>query len=261
MRTEESQGVAKPVYRAPALDKGLDILELLAGRETPLAMPEIARELGRSKAEIYRMLVALEARGYIERGANDERYQVTGRLFELGMRAPPVRNLHDAALPVMHELADQTRQSCHLSVLSVDHIVVVARVESPASVGFSVRVGYRVPLLDSTSGRVLCAFQPRRRQAKLLREITKGAPSKAAVSRFLDQLPEIAQQGFVFEPSRTAEGIHDVAAPIFSGEDLGAVACLSVPVLTHRYLQVPIDEILQLARKAARDVSDRMQRG
>ena len=261
MRTEESRGVVKPVYKAPALDKGLDILELLAGRETPLAMPDIARELGRSKAEIYRMLVALEARGYIERGANDERYQVTGRLFDLGMRAPPVRNLHDAALPIMHELADRTRQSCHLSVLSVDHIVVVARVESPASVGFSVRVGYRVPLLDATSGRVLCAFQPQRRQAKLLREIAKTAPSKAALNRFVAQLPEVAEQGFVVEASRTAEGIHDVAAPIFSGEDLGAVACLSVPVLTHRYLQMPIDQIVQLARKAAQDVTERMQRG
>lgn len=253
--------MAKTTYRAPALDKGLDILELLAGRETPLAMPEIARLLGRSKAEIYRMLMALEARGYIERGENGERYQITGRLFELGMRSPPKRNLHDAALPVMHALAERTRQSCHLGVISGLHLFVVARVESPASVGFAVRVGYSVPLLDSTSARIICAFQPAERQAELRRELAKVAPSKAALNRFVQQTAKIAEQGYVVEPSRTAEGIRDVAAPIFDGENLGAVASLNVPVLTHRFLQMPLEEIVQHVRDAAKTISERIRSG
>jgi DNA-binding IclR family transcriptional regulator len=253
--------LAKVVYRAPALDKGLDILELLAGQETPMAMPEIARALGRSKAEIYRMLLALETRGYITRGDNDDRYMVTGRLFDLGMRAPPIRNLHDAALPVMHELAERTQQSCHMGVISGDQIVVVARVESPASVGFAVRVGYRVQLLDSTSARVICAFQPPARQAELQRVLARSAPSKAALSRFQAQLAAIVKHGYVAEPSRTAEGIHDVAAPIFDGEGLGAIASLNVPVIKHRYLQMPIEEIVTHARNAAQAISERMRLG
>ena len=35
-------------YRAPALDKGLDIIELLAGTEASLSQAEIAKALDRS---------------------------------------------------------------------------------------------------------------------------------------------------------------------------------------------------------------------
>jgi len=52
-------------YTAPALEKGLDILERLSLSETGLSLSEIARDLGRSVSEIFRMLVVLEQRGYI----------------------------------------------------------------------------------------------------------------------------------------------------------------------------------------------------
>jgi hypothetical protein len=49
-------------YTAPALEKGLDILERLSLSETGLSLSEIARDLGRSVSEIFRMLVVLEQR-------------------------------------------------------------------------------------------------------------------------------------------------------------------------------------------------------
>ena len=54
-------------YRAPALDKGLDILELLAGVDGGLTQAEIAKRLGRSPNEFYRMLDRLVRRGYVTR--------------------------------------------------------------------------------------------------------------------------------------------------------------------------------------------------
>ena len=45
-----------PAYAAPALEKGLDILEMLCRSEQPLSQTQIAQELGRSVGEIYRML-------------------------------------------------------------------------------------------------------------------------------------------------------------------------------------------------------------
>ena len=54
-------------YRAPALDKGLDILELLAGVDGGLTQAEIAKKLDRSPNEFYRMLDRLVRRGYVTR--------------------------------------------------------------------------------------------------------------------------------------------------------------------------------------------------
>ena len=52
-------------YPAPALEKGLDILELLASVSQALTHSEIANRLDRTLTEVFRMLVCLEERGYI----------------------------------------------------------------------------------------------------------------------------------------------------------------------------------------------------
>ena len=52
-------------YRAPALDKGLDILELLAQQPQGLTRAEIVKEMDRSASEIYRMLERLVARAFL----------------------------------------------------------------------------------------------------------------------------------------------------------------------------------------------------
>jgi DNA-binding IclR family transcriptional regulator len=253
--------LAKVVYKAPALDKGLEILELLAGQPRPMTMPEIAQALGRSKTEIYRMLVVLETRGYIRRGEHDDRYQITSRLFELGMRNAPKRNLHDAAMPAMHELAESVRQSCHLAVVAGAHIVIIARVESPTAVGFAVRMGHLVPILDSASGRVLFGGQPPALQAALLESIRAGAPSKKAVDSFVAESRAAAKAGYLVEQSRVSEGIRDIAAPIFDGEALGAVASLTVPYLSYRYSAANVDDVIAQVVETAKRISERLKHG
>src|SRR6201984_3821544 len=76
-------------YAAPALEKGLDILELLASVSEALTHSEIASRLGRTLTEVFRMLVCLEERGYISRNGPDERYQLTLKLFEIVHQHPP----------------------------------------------------------------------------------------------------------------------------------------------------------------------------
>ncbi|WP_347266589.1 helix-turn-helix domain-containing protein [Paracoccus sp. (in: a-proteobacteria)] len=63
----KTEDAAAHRYRAPALDKGLDILEVLAEQARDLTRAEIVRELGLSPSQIYRMLERLVARGYVTR--------------------------------------------------------------------------------------------------------------------------------------------------------------------------------------------------
>ncbi|QUJ70229.1 helix-turn-helix domain-containing protein (plasmid) [Photobacterium sp. GJ3] len=61
-------------YRAPALDRGLDILEVLAKQSGGLTRTELVSELGVSASQIYRMLERLVARGYVNRIEGGDRY-------------------------------------------------------------------------------------------------------------------------------------------------------------------------------------------
>ena len=72
-------------YQAPALKKGLEVLEFLSGKAEPYALSDLARALGKSRNEIYRMVIVLERLGYLARTDGD-RFALTRKLFDLAMQ-------------------------------------------------------------------------------------------------------------------------------------------------------------------------------
>lgn len=259
METRSASTGARQAYQAPALDKGLEIIEFLADKAAPFGMNEIAAALHRSRNEIYRMLVVLERRGWLER-LPDDRFELSNRLFDLAMRLPPRRNLLDAALPQMHAVAETLFQSCHLVVLSGDEIVVVARVESPDLLGFAVRVGYRRPLLQSTSGRILTAFMPADAREALARRLADATTAEEA-DRFLKDCAKVVSKGVHIGPSAFVDAVTDVGAAVFDGVAPGPVAALVVPFVSGRSARSTIDEAVEEVRAAAGRISEALRHG
>jgi DNA-binding IclR family transcriptional regulator len=219
----------KSRYAAPALDKGLDILELLANETEGLTRSEISRRLGRTVGELFRMMVCLEERGYISDVGPDERFQLTLKLFEVAHRHHPLQHLLTIARPLMQRVAAQTSQSCHLAMQSNGDIVVVACVEAPVQMGFSVRVGAIIDLLNTASGHVILAFHgPEYRSHTLACWRRK---TKAHVPRGLDHhLSKIRQRGYEELGSYQVHGVVNISFPVLNqhGE---SVAAMSVPFL------------------------------
>jgi len=90
---------------------------------------------------------------------NGDTFVLGMKLFELAHELPPMNRLLKEALPRMEALAKAVDQSCHLTVLSGPRQLVVAQVDTPEGVGFSVKIGAMLDLLKSASGRVLLAFR------------------------------------------------------------------------------------------------------
>jgi DNA-binding IclR family transcriptional regulator len=215
-------------YRAPALEKGLDILELLVAEAEALTVSEIAHKLQRSTGELFRMIQVLERRGFVEQVPESGGYRLSGRLFSLGMVQPAVKTLIEISLPHMRQLSLDIGQSCHLVLHSVGQIVVVARMESSELIGFSVRIGYRRPLMHALSGAILYAFQPeviRRRWEEHIRP----RPSKEELTQFRARADRIRKQGHGHQASEFVSGVTDISAPILRNGI--AAAALTVPFL------------------------------
>jgi DNA-binding IclR family transcriptional regulator len=243
-------------YRAPALEKGLEILEFLAPRAGAMTLSEISAGVGRSKSEIFRMLQVLEQRRYLARPPDTEGYVLTNRLFMLGMEHPPVKGLMEAAMPVMHELAEQILQPCHLAIPSEELIIVIARVESPGDVGFVVRVGHRRPITHSTSGLVLLAFQPQAIRGDWLRTLQRKKV-RYEPNRLTDQLQGIASRGYACIPSEVVAGVTDLSAPVLLQGT--AIAALTVPFAERRGSCGEPSEAIDRLRRAADRISRELQ--
>ncbi len=245
-----------PRYRAPALEKGLEILEFLAPRTGPMKLSEISEGVGRSKSEIFRMLQVLEEKRYLTRPPGTEAYALTNRLFMLGMEHPPVKGLMEAAMPVMHRLAEEILQPCHLAIASEELIVVIARVESPGDVGLMVRVGHRRPLPHSTSGLVLLAFQPEEVRARWLETLRR---KKVAYEdrRLARSLRSIGARGYACTASKVVEGVRDLSAPILLRG--AAIAALTVPFVDRRGVRGEPGRSIERLRRAAQRISRELE--
>jgi DNA-binding IclR family transcriptional regulator len=212
-------------YRAPALDKGLDILELLASIEEGLSQAEIAKSLDRSPNEIYRMLDRLVRRGYVLR-TNGDRYELSLKMFELAHARPPIQRLVSQALPVMRRFARAADQACHLVIHDRNLLVVAAQVESPSYWGVSIRVGSRISIVNTGSGHVFLAHATPEERALMLEAQGEGAGEKLQPS-LARRLQQVRSQGFESMTSRQTRGVTNLSVPILgpAGTILAAFTC------------------------------------
>jgi len=248
----------KRSYSAPALEKGFEILELLAEVKAPMSLAQISTTLERSKSEIYRMVAALEHRGYLSRNEGGDLFHITNKLFDLGMKVPPVGTLVEAAFPVMHKLSSDIMQSCHIAVANQQQMVVIARVQSPAIVGLSVRVGHHLDLYKTGSGRVLLSYMPVKAREELLtlfestREDFNRQECEALIERILSK-------GHARSKSPIVAGLTDLSFPIFLGKSKEIIACITVPFIVEKGISLSLSDTEAFARKAAEELSDLAQ--
>jgi DNA-binding IclR family transcriptional regulator len=216
-----------PSYSAPALEKGLDILELLHESETALTQKEISFRLGRSVSELYRMLNILVRRNYV---ANyDDKFAPTTKLFRISQAYPPVRRLLAAAIPIMEELSRQVGFGCDLRVYNSGSQTVLSAVDAPGGLGFSVRTGSEIAVAPSASGRVLVAFQDSDTMELRLRESFPGRPD-SEIKAFRKDVHEVIIKGYAALQSKQYAGLYAISFPVLDVNDY-AVAALTVPML------------------------------
>jgi DNA-binding IclR family transcriptional regulator len=250
----KAKSAVKRYYPTPALEKGLDILELFASTSSGLTVSEVARKLNRTVSEIFRMLLCLEQRGYLTQSSNKERYHLTLRLFRLGQEHPPTKRLVTEALPTMHRVAYELRQSCHLGILDGGHVVILAQVDSPESTGFYVKVGSKVDLMHAATGHVILAHQDEDSCRRAIDEWTLETQKKKPAD--LDEhLAKIRARGYERRASYEVTGVVNISFPVLNAQG-NAVAALTVPYVKRIEDTIGIQEIIVSLRRASRQMSE-----
>jgi DNA-binding IclR family transcriptional regulator len=243
---EKKEKEENSAYSAPALEKGLDILETLCQCENGLTQQEIASRLGRNLGEIYRMLNCLVERNYVANVGNT--YTITSKLFQLSHYHPPTYRLLTEALPIMEGLSRQISFPCDLRVYNNGSLTVIASIQPPNGLGFMTRVGSEIEVAPSASGLVLLAFQD-----PIIKEIRikESLPNKsdAEIEAFRNSLKEVVEKGFASIKSKQFAGLHAISFPILDMNG-NAVAAITVPMLaridgTSQFTEKQVEELLR----------------
>jgi DNA-binding IclR family transcriptional regulator len=246
----------KVQYRAPALEKGLDILEALSVATVPQTLTDLSRTLRRSPSELFRMITLLENRGYLVKDSRG--YSLSLKLYELAHTHSPVDHLLRAAREPMRDLAAAVRESCHLGVLFRGALLVLTQEESPDKVRLSFEVGGRFSAVHTASGRLLLAHLP----TAELDAFCADDPDYLALDDqgkdwFQAELARIRDRGYSLSEDESLIGVRDVSALVGSPQ-LGTAAALTVTGLTQRRSRRQFHEVLDPLLRAARQVTVNM---
>jgi len=218
-------------YRAPALEKGLDILELLASQNSGLILSQIAGRLGRSVQEVYRVIISLERRGYVERKTPGDSFHLSMRLFDLASNHPPLERLLQVAQPILSRLAAKVEEVLILSAIDGLTARVIMVADNPAPIGLRIRMGTQNPLLLTASGRILIAFQPEKYRRMLLEDVAKvRRAGESDPKHLLRRVERIRKHGYELVADETLKGVTDVSFPIID-KDGFVQAAITMPFL------------------------------
>ena len=239
-----------------ALARGLDVLRSFRPGRPAMTLSEIALRTGLARPTVRRILITLEALGYVrtaERG-----YALTPRVLELGMTYVNALNMWDVARPHMEKLVARTNESTSMAQLDGSDIVYVARVAVPKIVTLAVSIGTRFPAPATSMGRVLLAALEPAELDKVLAEPGRSGisarwqPDRVALDA---ALREVRAKGWALADQDLALGIRSIAAGVRNG-DGRVVAALNVTV---HAAETSVDkltgEYLPLLLHAAADIS------
>lgn len=246
---------------APALDRGLAILELLDTAPEGLNLTEISRAIGSPKNSTSRLVQTLIGRAYLVRDEDTQRFRLTGKLLRLGQPRPANLSLVECALPAMRELRDATRETIQLGIPIGDEGVIIEKIESTQAMRIGVDIGLRFPLPNNAPGKVLLAFLPAKERERALQRLKlerftdRTITDREALRR---ECERIVEQGYGTDFGEADEGIHCVAAPVFSKpHELCATIWVSAPA--RRMPKAKFAEVAVAVVQAARAIESKLR--
>ena len=212
---KEDAGTESPRYFVQSLARGLDVVRAFGSDGHSLALGEIARRTGMSRAAVRRYVLTLRDLGYIE--ARGTRFELKPRLLELGYSYLSSLPLWKVAEPVLTRLVESVHESCSISVLDLPDIVYVARVPVKRIITPNVSVGTRLPAFATSMGRVmLAALSPAELDRFLrttdLRPITRFTITDPDELRKV--VREAAARGYAVSDQEFELGLRSIGVPI-----------------------------------------------
>ena len=231
----ESGGNLQSVRRA------IRALELIS-EHGELGVTELGRKLEVHKATASRLMTTLAERGFVERDPISEKFRLGFGLISLAGAAVGGNDLVRAARPILDDLAERTRETVNLGVLSGESVVYVDQVTGTRSIVSVSWVGQRTPLHCTSNGKVLLAFAADVERDRLLRvPLPRLTPRTITdVRKLRAQLSEIRVRGYAQTMEELEEGLNAVAAPVRGmGGDLVAALSVSGPAFRMRAEDLP----------------------
>jgi DNA-binding IclR family transcriptional regulator len=193
------------------------VLECVARAADPPTLGELTRTLALPKPTVFRILRMLVGAGLVEREMHRKRYVAGPRAAALALDVQmqsPRRGEHRA---ILARLVETIGETCNLTMLDANEVVYLERVETTANVRLHMKVGSRVPLHCTASGKLLLAMLPKPSRSRLIAHLALNRYTETTITdtrRLNEELARIRAQKYAVDNEELHAGLVCVAVPV-----------------------------------------------
>nr|WP_321458321.1 IclR family transcriptional regulator [uncultured Cohaesibacter sp.] len=219
----------------PTVERLMQILRELERSPHGLSRTELVEKTGLARSSVYRILNSLEEHRMI-RELSTGTFVLGNRVLELANSVTHNSDFFRLAQflqPELEFLAFKIDQTCKISILESEAIMVVAGAAPKAPHALSYTIGEYLPIHAGGASKILVANLPETERERLLNR-NLGALTERTItnrSQLIQELEQIKKQGWAEDRGEYSLNVCSFAAPIYnqSGE---VIAALSVPFMT-----------------------------
>jgi DNA-binding IclR family transcriptional regulator len=229
-RLRTARADARKKSGSQSLERGLDVLEMIAAEGAEVGVRELARRSALSPTIVQRLVSSLARRGYIEKNSDTARYRLGHRSLALGASGEGAFDYVVAARRELERLAHEHHLNGFVSVLRDGRAIYLLAVQADGPVAIKVSPGSEMPLHSTGAGKVLLAALSDSEARKLLGSRKLAAITPHTVTdpaSLIASLAKVRRQGFATVNEENIPGVLSVGAPIRDRAG-SVVAALSV---------------------------------
>lgn len=234
------------------IDRLLDILLLFQDGTEAWSIEQIAQKLDLPKSTSYRLVRALEERGFLERAGHSQHRlgSVFIRLSRVALNSS--RDIRLMALPSMKRIAEAVQESVSLMRLMNRQVVCIESIEGQHALRVSIKPGRMQPLHAGASSRVLLAFLPEDSWDRYLEFPLERFTTTTVTDRnsLWEILREVRHLGYAVSDGEIDIGARAIAVPLMNSRD-EVVAALSIEApatrMTTEMTALCLEQLLQEA--------------
>jgi DNA-binding IclR family transcriptional regulator len=232
------------------VEKALGLLSLVVHARSPMGLGELTQASGLDKSGVYRLMRALEAKGFIGREANGRRYVPGSGLVALAAIVMDRLEIRQIAKPILERISAATTETVTLHVRHQRQRVCIEVIEGRHSVRRVVPLGETLPLYTGLSGQVILAHLPGDERAQILADAEHAGESR---QRILDHLALVRGHGHLAVVGERTPGVGALSVPVFDASGVAAALTVSGPAT--RWSQEAMGAHAPLVKRECRAIS------
>jgi DNA-binding IclR family transcriptional regulator len=236
------------------IERAIQILDLLEVGGTPMNGSAIAKGINASASTVYPIIDELLGRQLLSRTEGGNVW-LGPRLYRYGLTYGNSLEIVKIAAPVMQQMCIDTGETIQLCGRDGGMMTILAMEEPPGHFRVSSRVGARVPLSWTASGRLLIGHLPPEERRAIYAESAVASPTGRAATD-PDELSRQAAEAFgerlSVQLSESDFAVACVASPIC--DDAGACLATVAVVLPEQRLALQRSRYVEAVQAGSRRI-------